>query len=51
MDHLMCRCRFIEGVWQLFLDLMGCHWVLESNVGEVMVEWVEGPYVGRRGVT
>lgn len=30
--------------------LMGCPWVLDSTVGELLLEWVGGPFLGRWGV-
>lgn len=46
----MCGCSFTGCVWHLFLNFMGCSWVLDSSVEEVLVEWPRGPFIGRWGV-
>lgn len=49
-DDFMCKCPYVVGIWQSFLSLMGCVWVLDSRVERVISDWPGVPFVGEKGV-
>lgn len=50
VDHLLCKCRFTWVVWYSFLRLVGCSWVLSSDVEELVESWMRSPFRRRHRV-
>lgn len=47
MDHLFCSCTFTRFQWVSFVGLIGCDWLMQDSIINVLSSWWCHAFVDR----